>query len=244
MAARGGRGDRAADGGGSVAPPRMGVDGRGGAGCGRCWRGRDCRCRPLRSGAHVPWITCAWTRRSRAGRVRLVLLEAFGRAVLERQTYPDAALAATLGDWFDAARAGRDGRAASRAFRSTTGPRSGTRGRRHPEPPPQYRSEFQRDRDRIIHSSAFRRLAYKTQVFVNHEGDLYRTRVTHSIEVAQIARTIARALALNETLTEGDLAGARSGPYTVRSRRAGRAQRVHARLRWLRAQPAVPAHRR
>ena len=70
------------------------------------------------------------------------------------------------------------------------------------EPPPEYRSEFQRDRDRIIHCNAFRRLAYKTQVFVNHEGDLYRTRVTHSIEVAQIARSIARALSLNETLTE------------------------------------------
>lgn len=77
-----------------------------------------------------------------------------------------------------------------------------TRGRRHPEPPPQYRSEFQRDRDRIIHSNAFRRLVYKTQVFVNHEGDLYRTRVTHSIEVAQIARTIAGALHLNEPLIE------------------------------------------
>ncbi len=77
-----------------------------------------------------------------------------------------------------------------------------SRGRRHAEPPPEYRSEYQRDRDRIIHSNAFRRLAYKTQVFVNHEGDLYRTRVTHSIEVAQIARSIARALALNETLVE------------------------------------------
>src|ERR1700733_2388739 len=77
-----------------------------------------------------------------------------------------------------------------------------SRGRRFAEPPPEFRGEFQRDRDRIIHSNAFRRLAYKTQVFVNHEGDLYRTRVTHSIEVAQIARTIARALALNETLTE------------------------------------------
>jgi len=77
-----------------------------------------------------------------------------------------------------------------------------SRGRRYPEPPPRYRSEFQRDRDRIIHATAFRRLVYKTQVFVNHEGDLYRTRITHSLEVAQIARTIARALGLNDTLTE------------------------------------------
>jgi dGTPase len=77
-----------------------------------------------------------------------------------------------------------------------------SRGRRFPEAPPRYRSEFQRDRDRIIHANAFRRLAYKTQVFVNHEGDLYRTRVTHSLEVAQIARTAACALNLNETLTE------------------------------------------
>src|SRR3954464_2287867 len=77
-----------------------------------------------------------------------------------------------------------------------------SRGRRFPEPPPRFRTEFQRDRDRIIHSNAFRRLVYKTQVFVNHEGDLYRTRVTHSIEVAQIARTLARALRLNEPLIE------------------------------------------
>lgn len=77
-----------------------------------------------------------------------------------------------------------------------------SKGRIHQDDETAYRNQYQRDRDRVIHSSAFRRLEYKTQVFVNHEGDMFRTRLTHSIEVAQIGRTIARALNVNEDLTE------------------------------------------
>ena len=79
---------------------------------------------------------------------------------------------------------------------------SQSKGRKYPEKEPEYRTCFQRDRDRILHTTAFRRLEYKTQVFINYEGDYYRTRLTHTLEVTQIGRTIARAMGANEDLVE------------------------------------------
>ena len=102
-------------------------------------------------------------------------------------------------------------------------------GRRHPEDEHPLRTAFQRDRDRVIHSTAFRRLAYKTQVFVNHEGDYYRTRLTHSTEAAQISRTIARALNLNEDLCETVALG--HDPLAVRSGQANQPARGQGRRR-------------
>ena len=101
-----------------------------------------------------------------------------------------------------------------------------SRGRKYPEDEHPYRTAFQRDRDRIIHTTAFRRLEYKTQVFVNTEGDYYRTRLTHTLEVAQIARTIARALGANEDLAEA-ISGPRFGAHPLRPLGRGGAERTH-----------------
>ena len=146
-----------------------------------------------------------------------------------------AALEATAARALRMSAPARTLRGARRAHRAA----AATPNRRRP-----IAAEYQRDRDRIVHSNAFRRLVYKTQVFVNHEGDLYRTRLTHSLEVAQIARTIARALALNEVLAEAICLAHDLGHTPFGHAGQDALNECMRRLRRLRAQPAVAARRR